>query len=143
MSVEILRSLPNLVLAEEDESSRKERSVLQSNRVKLTEYIHDVTVLFPFMKEKLVFTIDDCDLVGAERTSRLKVDKFVDILLTKGPRAIGLFHEALDRCYPAVFDYLARLFTNEGVQLPPSRQLKGMGGAAVDGGWVGLQAIIR
>ena len=120
---EILRSLP---LSEELEGeAKKERDIITSNRVKLTEYIHDVTLLFPYMKEKGVFRIDDCDIVRAEPTSTLKVDKFVDIFLTKGPKAIGVFHEALDAHYPAVFDYLAWLFTHAGVQLPPSRQLRG------------------
>ena len=119
---DILRSLGEDL----DEESKKERDIITSNRVKLTEYIHDVTLLFPYMKEKGVFTVGDCDLVRVEPTGTLKVDKFVDIFLTKGPKAIGVFHEALDAHFPAVFDYLAWLFTNAGVQLPPSRQLRGM-----------------
>ena len=119
---DILRSLGEDL----DEESKKERDIITSNRVKLTEYIHDVTLLFPYMKEKGVFTVGDCDLVRAEPTGTLKVDKFVDIFLTKGPKAIGVFHEALDAHFPAVFDYLAWLFTNACVQLPPSRQLRGM-----------------
>ncbi len=107
--------------------AKKERVVVESNRVKLTEYIHDVTLLFPYMKEKRVFTTDDCEIIDGERTNRLKVDKFVDIMLTKDPRAIGVFHVALDAVYPSVFDFLAQLFTSEGVQLPEERQAKGTG----------------
>lgn len=121
----MLASLSGEPTPEEFEAS-KERNVVQSNRVKLTEYIHDVTVLFPYMKERRVFTTDDCEIVNGERTNRLKVDKFVDILLTKGPRAIGEFHIALDASYPPVFDFLAQLLVNAGVQLPEDRQPKGI-----------------
>ena len=79
---DILRSLGEDL----DEESKKERDIITSNRVKLTEYIHDVTLLFPYMKEKGVFTVGDCDLVRAEPTGTLKVDKFVDIFLTKWKR---------------------------------------------------------
>ena len=121
-TAEILNTLGS---STEDETPRKEREIIQSNRVKLTEYIHDVTLLFPFMKERTIFTVDDCDLVRSEQTGTLKVDKFLDILLTKGPKAIGVFHEALDVPYAALFDYLVHLFINAGVQLPPSRQPRG------------------
>ena len=73
-----------------------------------------------------VFTNDDCSWVSHEVTSTLKVDKFIDILLTKGPKAIGHFHSALETEYPAMFEVLSRLFVTSGVNLPPERQLKGM-----------------
>ncbi len=126
LSPHVLQSLADQPLTPEELEGRKERSVVQSNRVKLTEYIHDVTLLFPHMKEKAVFSTDDCDIINGERTNRLKVDKFVDILLTKGPRAIGVFHVALDAVYPSVFDFLAQLFTSAGVQLSERRQPKGI-----------------
>ena len=53
------------------------------------------------------------------------MDKFVDIVLTKGPKAIGVFHEALKKPYPYVFDMLTRLFTAAGVELPESRKING------------------
>lgn len=106
----------------ESEASRKERETVMANRTKLTNYIHDVTLLFPFVKEKDIFTVDDCDLVRAEATSTLKVDRFLDIVLSKGPRGIAVFHEALNAQYPAVFDMLSQLMTNAGVELPPTRR---------------------
>lgn len=51
-----------------------------------------------------------------------KVDKFIDVLLTKGPKGIGVFHEALGKTYPGLFDYLTRLFTSKGIDLPESRR---------------------
>ena len=42
-----------------------------------------------------------------------------------GPRAIGVFHEALSFQYRHLFNYLAQLFTQAGLSLPPSRQMKG------------------
>ena len=72
-----------------------------------------------------MFTNDDCDLVRNEVTGTLRVDKFIDIVLSKGPRGVGKFHEALAKDYPAVFDVLCRLFSNSGISLPLSRQLKG------------------
>ena len=56
----------------------------------------------------------------------MKVDKFIDILLTKGPKAMGYFHTALETEYPALFEVLSRLFVNAGVNLPPERQLRGI-----------------
>jgi len=43
-----------------------------------------------------------------------------------GPRAIGVFHEALNATHHLhLFNYLAQLFTQAGIELPPSRQMKG------------------
>lgn len=50
---------------------------------------------------------------------------FFVVLTTTGPRAIGVFHEALSYHYRHLFNYLAQLFTQAGLQLPPSRQMKG------------------
>ena len=41
----------------------KEKEILHSHRVKLTDYIHDVTMLFPYMKEKKIFSVYDCDVI--------------------------------------------------------------------------------
>ena len=107
---------------EESEMERKEKEILESHRVRLTEYIHDAAALYPYMKEKRVFTVDDCEIIQHCATARLRMDKCIDILFTKGPNAIGVFHEALARSYPMVFDFLTRLFTKHGVDLPDSRK---------------------
>ncbi len=46
-----------------NDMEEKEREVVHSNRVKLTDYIHDPTVLFPYMKESDVFSVFDCDII--------------------------------------------------------------------------------
>ena len=65
-------------------------------------------------------------MINHEITGTMKVDKFIDILLTKGPKAIGYFHSALETEYPALFEVLSRLLVNAGVNLPPERQLRGI-----------------
>ena len=118
---------------------RKEIDIIKKNRVKLTEYIHDVTALFPFMKERDLFTLSDCELVKNETTSSLRVDRFIDILLTKGPRAVGVFHEALSHHCTHLFNYLCNLFMEAGIELPLERQAVhnagevGGGGGRVEG----------
>ncbi|XP_064407637.1 uncharacterized protein LOC135352372 isoform X2 [Halichondria panicea] len=107
-----------------DEEKKKEREVLQQNRARLTEYVHDCTVLFPYMREKNVFNPSDCDKINHEITGIMKMNTFIDIVLTKRPQAIGVFHESLNKHYPAVFDVLSGLFTNAGVSLPNTRQKK-------------------
>lgn len=62
----------------------KERDIIQSQRVKLTSYIHDVTILFPHMRQACVFSRDDTEIINAPVTTTAKVDKFLDVLLTKG-----------------------------------------------------------
>lgn len=121
----ILDELDSIIENSEDANAAKERRVIEENRCKLCEYIHDVTLLFPYMREKRVFTRDDCDIVKSEITSTMRVSKFLDIMLTKGPSAIGHFHLALEAHYQGVFAFLVQLFTNARVELPSSRQLKG------------------
>ena len=117
-------SLPSMGTDDDDltPDQRKETEIIKKNRVKLTEYIHDVTTLFPFMKQKEVFTNDDCDLVKGETTASLRVDRFIDILLTKGPRAIGVFHESLSHQCTHLFNYLCKIFMEAGIELPLERQ---------------------
>ena len=81
-----------------------------------------MTALFPFMKERDLFTLSDCELVKNETTSSLRVDRFIDILLTKGPRAVGVFHEALSHHCTHLFNYLCNLFMEAGIELPLERQ---------------------
>ena len=61
-------------------------------------------------------------IILGEPVARDRVDKFIDILLTRDPRAIGVFHEALGNTYPGLFDYFTRLFTSKGIDLPEARR---------------------
>ena len=65
-------------------SAVKEREVIESNRVKLTSYIHDVTNLFPVLRQNGLFNRDDVEIISSHVTTTAKVDKFLDVLLTKG-----------------------------------------------------------
>ncbi len=73
----------------------------------------------------------ECEIIQHEVTSKQRMDKFIDIVLTKGPEAVGVFHESLRKDYPFVFDILTRLFSSASIDLPQSRQLRGEGGSVV------------
>ena len=62
----------------------KEREIIESQRVQLTTYINDVTILFPYMQEANLFNRDDKDIISDPVTTTAKVDKFLDVMLTKG-----------------------------------------------------------
>lgn len=61
-------------------------------------------------------------LMIGESVAHNRMDKFIDVLFTKGPKAIGVFHESLAKTYPGVFDYLTRLFTSANIDLPDTRR---------------------
>lgn len=69
-------------------AAKKERDIIESNRVKLANYIHDVTTLFPLLRQEGVFNRDDVEIIEAPVTTTAKVDKFLDVLLTKGEALI-------------------------------------------------------
>lgn len=65
-------------------SAKKEREIIESNRVKLTSYIHDVTTLFPLLRQEGIFSRDDVEIIAAPVTTTAKVDRCLDVLLRKG-----------------------------------------------------------
>lgn len=71
-------------------AAKKEREIIESNRVKLANYIHDVTTLFPLLRQEGIFSRDDVEIIEAPVTTTAKVDKFLDVLLRKG--LCGKFH---------------------------------------------------
>lgn len=70
--VEIVHQLNVQMDDVEDTTAVKEKDIIHSNRVKLTDYIHDSTVLFPYMKQHGVFSVYDCDVIKG--TSNVKYD---------------------------------------------------------------------
>ena len=51
------------------------------------------------------------------------MDRLVDIVLTKGPNAVGILHEALKHPYPYVFDVFTQLFcAAANMKCPQSKQ---------------------
>ena len=67
-------------------AAKKERDIIESNRVKLANYIHDVTTLFPLLRQEGIFTRDDVEIIEAPVTTTAKVDKCLDVLLRKGKK---------------------------------------------------------
>ena len=62
----IISTMPQFIEDEpypENSLERKEREIIHTNRVKLTDYIHDATVLFPHMKQHGIFSVYDCDVI--------------------------------------------------------------------------------
>jgi chromosome segregation ATPase len=76
------------------------------------------------MKQHGIFSVYDCDVIKGETVAHNRMDKFIDVLFTKGPKAIGVFHESLAKTYPGVFDYLTRLFTSADIDLSESRRMR-------------------
>lgn len=88
---ELTAAQMNMLLQEDSEeellggaSAKKEREIIESNRVKLTSYIHDVTTLFPLLRQEGIFSRDDVEIIAAPVTTTAKVDKCLDVLLRKG-----------------------------------------------------------
>lgn len=65
-------------------NAMKEKEIIEKQRVQLTTYINDVTILFPYMQEANLFNRDDKEIINAPVTTTAKVDKFLDVMLTKG-----------------------------------------------------------
>lgn len=92
---EIPPALINSLLPDNDDEdllggapARKERDIIQSNRVKLANYIHDVTTLFPLLRQEGIFSRDDVEIIEAPVTTTAKVDKCLDVLLRKGKKVL-------------------------------------------------------
>ena len=91
--------------------------VIKDARSKLTRLITDVTVLFPFLKEKVILTEDDCDVIEQQRLRSLKTDKFIDIVITRGPKGIAYFCESLKEHYNHVYLSLKNIFELRGIEV--------------------------
>lgn len=88
---ELTASQMGMLMQDDDEEellggpmAKKERDIIESNRVKLTSYIHDITTLFPLLRQEGIFNRDDVEIIEAPVTTTSKVDKCLDVLLRKG-----------------------------------------------------------
>ena len=85
---ELTASQMGMLMQDDDEEllvdSWQRRDIIESNRVKLTSYIHDITTLFPLLRQEGIFTRDDVEIIEAPVTTTAKVDKCLDVLLRKG-----------------------------------------------------------
>ena len=87
--------------------------------------VHSLTLSLSYLFSLLILSLSlSLPLSKGETVAHNRVDKFIDVLLTKGPKAIGIFHESLGKTYPGVFDYLTRLFASAGIDLPETRRSK-------------------
>ena len=91
--------------------------VIKDARSKLTRLITDVSVLFPFLKEKVILTEDDCDAIDQQRLRSLKTDKFIDIVVTRGPKGVAYFVESLKEHYNHVYLSLKNIFELRGIEI--------------------------
>lgn len=42
---------------------------------------------YPYLRSKAILNLDDCEEIDAERTTRKKAARFLDIMVSKGPSA--------------------------------------------------------
>ncbi|KAI6655094.1 hypothetical protein LOD99_2383 [Oopsacas minuta] len=103
--------------------------IITDSRSKLTKLITDVTVLFPFLKEKVVLSQDDCDRICLRPISSLKTDAFIDIIITRGPNGVAYFCEALKEHYNHIYETLKNIFEVNGVEIDAilNKKIKGSG----------------
>lgn len=66
---EVIHTLPRFLQVQypDETIEAKEREIIHTNRVKLTDYIHDATVLFPYLKQHGIFSVFDCDVIKGEK----------------------------------------------------------------------------
>ena len=100
-----------------EEIADKAIEIIKDSRSKLTRLITDVTVLFPFLKEKVVLSQDDCDRICLQQLSSLKTDAFIDILITRGPKGVAYFYEALKEHYNHIYLTLKHIFELKGIEI--------------------------
>ena len=62
--------------------------------------------VLPHLVGEFVFDDDDCQLIRAEKTDRLKAGKLLDLLPGRGENAFGHFVDALSTTYPYLADLL-------------------------------------
>ncbi|KAJ7373730.1 wD repeat domain [Desmophyllum pertusum] len=79
--------------------------ILTVNRVEIVEDLLVDDVL-NFLQSKMVFDIDDSELIRAERTSRRQAEKLLDLLETKSDAAFYYFRESLEEPYPHLVELL-------------------------------------
>ncbi|XP_064616589.1 B-cell lymphoma/leukemia 10-like [Liolophura sinensis] len=50
---------------------------------------------YPYLRSKAILSLDDCEEIDAERTTRKKAARFLDIMVSKGPSAYDHLCESL------------------------------------------------
>ena len=116
-----------------EEIADKVIQVIKASRSKLTKLITDVTVLFPFLKEKVVLTPNDCDRIENKHLRSLQTDEFIDIIITRGPEGVAYFYESLKLHYIHIYITLKHIFEIKSIEIDSildksGRKRKGLSG---------------
>ena len=85
--------------------SEEHKGLLTVNRVEIVEDLLVDDVL-NFLRSKMVFDLEDTELIRAEKTSRRQADKLLDLLETKSDAAFYYFRESLEEPYPHLVELL-------------------------------------
>ena len=81
------------------------KEILTSSRV---EIVTDLLVddVLNFLRSKMVFDLDDAELIRAEKTSKRQAEKLLDLLEKKSDAAFYYFRESLSEPYPHLLELL-------------------------------------
>jgi len=80
---------------------------LISLRVQIVQELRvDRVILFDYLRSKLVFDNEDCEIVQAQKTNARKASKLLDILETKGTEGLEHFLDVLQLLNPGLYEKL-------------------------------------
>ena len=85
--------------------SEEHKDILNTSRVEIVEDLLVDDVL-NFLRSKMVFDLEDTELIRAEKTSRRQAEKLLDLLETKSDAAFYDFRESLEEPYPHLVELL-------------------------------------
>ena len=85
--------------------SEEHKDILNTSRVEIVEDLLVDDVL-NFLRSKMVFDLEDTELIRAEKTSRRQAEKLLDLLETKSDAAFYNFRESLEEPYPHLVELL-------------------------------------
>ena len=85
--------------------SAEHRDLLIVNRVEIVEDLLVDDVL-NFLRSKMVFDLEDTQLIKAEKTSKRQAGKLLDLLDKKSEAAFYHFRESLEEPYPHLWELL-------------------------------------
>ena len=83
------------------------RELLESKRLEIIQHLQiDRTFVFDYLRHKGVLDSEDCELIQCEKTTSLKIGKFVDVLARKGAQAYQHLLESLQLEHPVLYEKL-------------------------------------
>ncbi|CAH1265754.1 CRADD [Branchiostoma lanceolatum] len=77
----------------------RHKKILKKKYKDLTRDLRPDDIMDHLIQED-VFDFNDIELVRAQKVNQLQVEKLLSILLTRGPRAFGVFLESIEERYP-------------------------------------------